>query len=88
MRRSIEATLRALDKQVKQLRAAALKLIESDPTLHRRYELLLTVKGIGQISAISILAELTAVKNATKLITERRDAKADKALVDEAIAGL
>ena len=58
VRRSIQATLRALEKQVAQLRAAALELIEADPTLRRRYELLLTVKGIGQISAISILSEL------------------------------
>ena len=58
VRRSIQATLRALEKQVAQLRAAAVERIESDPTLTRRYELLLTVKGIGQISAIAILAEL------------------------------
>lgn len=58
VRRSIAATLRALETQITQLRSAALKLIEADPALGRRYELLLTVKGIGQISAIAILAEL------------------------------
>jgi transposase len=58
VRRSIEATLGALEKQVKQLRAAALESIEADATLRARYELLLTVKGIGQISAIAILSEL------------------------------
>ena len=63
VRRSIEATLRALDKQVAGLRAAAVKLIEADPSLARRYELLLTVKGIGQISAIAILAELAMLPN-------------------------
>lgn len=59
VRRSIQATLRALEKQVAALRAAALELIERDGTLARRYELLLSVKGIGQISAIAILAELS-----------------------------
>jgi transposase len=58
VRRSIRATLSALEKQVAGLRAAALKLIEGNQTLARRYELLLTVKGIGQVSAIAILAEL------------------------------
>lgn len=61
VRRSIQATLRALNKQVAQLRASAIELIEADPRLRRRYELLLTVKGIGQISAISILAELATL---------------------------
>jgi transposase len=63
VRRSIRATLRALEKQVAELRAAALKRIEADPTLARRYELLLTVKGIGQISAIAILSELAMLPN-------------------------
>ena len=58
VRHSIQATLRALEKQVAELRTAALELIRSDSTLARRYELLLTVKGIGQISAIAILSEL------------------------------
>jgi transposase len=58
VRRSIRATLKALEKQVCGLRVAALELIQADPTLARRHELLLTVKGIGQISSISILAEL------------------------------
>src|ERR1043165_4971642 len=58
VRRSIQATLRALEKQVAELRAAALELIRSEVRLARRYELLLSVKGIGQISAIAILSEL------------------------------
>jgi transposase len=58
VKRSIRATIKALEKQVQQLRAAALRLIQSDAVLARRNELLLTVKGIGQISAIAVLAEL------------------------------
>jgi transposase len=59
VRRSIQATLKALDKQIVSLRGEALKLIKSDSLLTRRFEQLLTVKGIGQISAISIIAELS-----------------------------
>ncbi|HEY2830638.1 MAG TPA: IS110 family transposase [Thermoanaerobaculia bacterium] len=58
VKRSIRATIKALEKQVQGLRTAALRLIQSDVVLARRNELLLTVKGIGQISAIAILAEL------------------------------
>jgi transposase len=58
VRKSIGASLRSLAKQIQDLRAAALKVINSDASLARRNELLQTCKGIGQISAISILAEL------------------------------
>jgi transposase len=58
VKRSIRATIQAIEKQVAELRAAAQRLIQADETMARRYELLLTVKGIGQISAIAILAEL------------------------------
>lgn len=61
VRRSIETTIKALGKQIAGLRAEALKLIKSEPLLERRRQLLLTVKGIGVISAISILAELSVL---------------------------
>jgi transposase len=58
VKQSIRATINSLEKQVRELRATALELIQADEVLARRYELLLTVKGIGQISAIAILSEL------------------------------
>jgi transposase len=61
VRKSITATLKALAKQVAELRMAAVKIIASDPLLARRNELLLTIKGVGQVSAISILAELSVL---------------------------
>src|SRR5437763_993122 len=61
VKRSIRETIKQLETQVRKLRATALELILSEPALKRCYELLLTVKGIGQISAISILAELAVV---------------------------
>jgi len=61
VKRSIRKTLEQLDKQVRELRAAAYALIVGDPDLLRRYELLVTVKGIGHISAIAILAELAVL---------------------------
>lgn len=61
VRKSIRATIKALHKQIVDLREEALKLILSEPTLARRHHLLMTVKGIGQISAISIMAELSVL---------------------------
>lgn len=61
VRRSIRATIKALDKEIARLRAAALKLIAADPLMKRRFELLVSAKGIGQVSAIAILAELTVL---------------------------
>lgn len=61
VKRSIRDTVKQLETQVRKLRAAALELIMAEPELKRRYELLLTVKGIGQKSAISILAELAVL---------------------------
>ncbi|MBO0743337.1 MAG: IS110 family transposase [Hyphomicrobiaceae bacterium] len=61
VKRSIRATIKALETQVRQLRASLLELIESDVQLARRYELLLSVKGIGQISAMAILSELAVL---------------------------
>jgi transposase len=61
VRKSIRATLKALAKQIAELRAETVKLITSEPALARRFHLLMTVKGIGQISAISIIAELSVL---------------------------
>lgn len=61
VKRSIRDTVKQLETQVRKLRAAALDLIMSEPELKRRYELLLTVKGIAEKSAISILAELAVL---------------------------
>jgi transposase len=61
VKRSIRDTIKQLETQVRKLRAAALELIEAEPPLARRYELLLSVKGIGHISAIAILAELAVL---------------------------
>jgi transposase len=61
VRKSIRGSLKTLAKQIGELRAEAVKLITSDPALARRFHLLMTVKGIGQISAISIIAELSVL---------------------------
>jgi transposase len=50
--------LRALEKQRAKLVAKARALIAADLETRRRFELLLTVKGIAETSAVAILSEL------------------------------
>ncbi len=61
IKRSIHDTIKQLETQVRKLRAAAFELIKAEPQLTRRYELLVSAKGIGHISAIAILAELAVL---------------------------
>jgi transposase len=66
--RSIARTLRFFRREIQQLRAAALRCIAADARLQRRYHLLLSVPGIGEVSAMQILAELL-------LLPEDRDVR-------------
>jgi transposase len=47
-----------LERRIKKLNAAALAFIKKDKNLSAAYDLLLTVKGIGDASAIALLGEL------------------------------
>jgi transposase len=55
---SIRQQIASLDRQIDKLRAAALELIAEDAELTRRYELIRTIKGFGEASAIQIVAEI------------------------------
>src|SRR6201997_2070174 len=68
VRRSVARTLRFLQREMKQLREEALRCIAGDARLQRRYELLLSVPGIGEVSAVQLLAELL-------LLPEDRDVR-------------
>lgn len=68
VRRSIARTLRFLQREIKQLRAEALRCIAVDARLQQRFDLLLSVPGIGEVSAMQILAELL-------LLPEDRDVR-------------
>ena len=58
VRASVARTLRLLQREIWKLRELARRCIAGDARLQRRYQLLRTMPGIGQISAIQILAEL------------------------------
>lgn len=59
VRQDILRSLRFHQRAMKQLRQEALSHIAADPQLTRRYQLLLSVPGIGENSAIQVLAELS-----------------------------
>jgi len=58
LRKSVETTVRMLEREIASLRNTALELIGADELLSRRFELLTSIKGIGRITAVQILAEL------------------------------
>jgi transposase len=54
---------RYLENRMKQLRREARRLIARDTELDRRYQLMLTIPGIGEASALQILAELVVLSD-------------------------
>lgn len=58
LQQSVRKTVTLLEREVASLRKAALEVIASDPQLTQRQELLTSIKGIGPISSVQILAEL------------------------------
>lgn len=55
-----------LDRRIERLTRAALTLIEQDETLSRHMENLCAAKGVGQATAISVLAELMVLPHDLK----------------------
>jgi len=58
LRLDLKNAITAMEHRIERLRADAVALIKDDPDLNARYESLLTIKGIGQISTVSLLGEL------------------------------
>ena len=68
VRRDIERSLQFHQRAMKKLRQEALHCIAADAQLQQRYELLRSVPGLGEISAVQTLAELL-------LLPEDRDVR-------------
>jgi len=68
VRRSVARTLRFLEREMQQLREQARRCIAGDARLQQRYAQLCSVPGIGENSAIQILAEVA-------LLPEDRDVR-------------
>lgn len=50
-----------LDRRIERLRGAAMQLIRESESLSRKFDLIIPAKGIGETSAIAILAELAVL---------------------------
>ncbi len=61
IRQSIERHVDAINAEIKALSQAALETLQSLPRLKRRFDLLVSVKGIAEASAIALLAELAVL---------------------------
>jgi transposase len=59
VRREIARSLRELEKAMLRLRREALRCIATEARLQRRFQLLCSIPGVGVISAVQLLAELT-----------------------------
>jgi transposase len=56
--RDLKLSIAQLEKRIDRLTLEAKTLIEAHPALSRPFALMLTVKGIGEVSAIALLGEL------------------------------
>jgi len=61
VRRDLARSLRAQQRAIERLTAQACKLIAQDPQLRERFELLDSVPGIGESSAVQLLGELAVL---------------------------
>lgn len=61
IRRELQRTITHLHASIRRLLRVAGKLLQQNPGLQRQYQLLRTVRGIGELSAIQILAEVTVL---------------------------
>lgn len=61
VRRSVARTLRFLQREIQQLRAEAMRCIAAEVRLQKYFALLRSVPGIGEVSAIQLLAELAVL---------------------------
>jgi len=68
VRREIARSLRTLEQAIVRLRREARRCIAADARLQRRWELLRSITGVGEVSAMSILAEVA-------MLPEDRDAR-------------
>lgn len=58
--------LKMIDKQITQFEGQLLSVIKSDPALKEKYDLLNTMKGIGPVVAMTLIAELPELGKANK----------------------
>lgn len=66
VRGSHEIMLISLEKWVEEIESKALEIIDSNPELKERYDLLRTMKGVGPVLAMTLLIDLPELGKANK----------------------
>ena len=61
LRQQIGRQIKALEKAVERLEKEIGRIVKADPALARRYEILLSIKGIGPVTAVVILANFPEI---------------------------
>lgn len=56
--KDLQQSLARLERRILVLRREAIKLVQADDDLHRSFDLLISIPGIAQVSALQLLAEL------------------------------
>lgn len=54
----LKARERQIDKQIAQIDAELVRLIKADPELARRYEILMSIRGIGPVAATAMIVDM------------------------------
>lgn len=72
-----EESIDSLDRRIERLRQAARELIAQSETLSQQFECLATAKGVGEASAVAILAELCVLPEKLKAPQVARHAGLD-----------
>lgn len=54
----LKARQRQIDKQIAQIDAELVRLIKTDPELARRYEILMSIRGIGPVAAAAMIVDM------------------------------
>jgi transposase len=60
--RSIKRMSKVLDKEIERIEKDIVKLIDSDPVMQQRCQLIQSVKGVGKVTAWTILAYLAEIE--------------------------
>lgn len=57
----LRRSLQAMEKRIRDLRSAAVKLVRANEVLHQQFQLLIAMPGIADISAMHLLGELAVL---------------------------
>jgi transposase len=59
----LKRSVASLELRIRRLRREAMTLVREDDLLRKRYELLISIPGIAQVSAMQLLAELSTLSS-------------------------